>query len=84
MEKRERELLEETHDTVERLETLLIGIPNTDDRGLVGEVKKINGNIITLFERHNKLNRNFWILVSSLAGSGVLGGSIGLWQFLLK
>ena len=63
----EIESIRETHDTVIRVATVLLG--TNGDNGLVGDVKRIG-------ESHFKLKRNFWILVSFLAGSGVLGGSL--------
>jgi len=45
------------------------GIPGTEEKGLCGALKE-------LLLDHNKLKRNFWILISFLVGSGVLGTSI--------
>lgn len=67
--KDERKKLDETHDSIIRIETVL---GNGDD-GLVGDVKRIA-------KSHYNLKRNFIILVSFLAGSGVLTG--GIWAFV--
>lgn len=47
--------------------TVLLGANGAE--GLVEEVK-------SLARGHGKLKRNFWILVGTLMGSGVIGGSI--------
>ena len=70
------ELIQKTHDAVLEIKTVLLGVPNTDDTGLVGEVKAIKIDCNILNNRHRKLSRNFWILVGILAGTGVVGGSI--------
>ena len=67
----ERQRLDETHDSIIRIETVLLGTGG--DNGLVGDVKR-------LAISHFKLKKNFWVLVSFLAGSGVLGG--GIWALL--
>lgn len=57
-----------------RLETVLTGVPGTDDKGLVG---KVNDNCDDLDATRKKVGRlevRFWLLVGLLAGSGVLGG----------
>ena len=65
--KDERQKLDETHDCIIRLETVLLGTDG--DNGLVGDVK-------LLAKSHFKLKKNFWILVAFLAGSGFLGCSL--------
>jgi len=68
----------ETHDTVNTLKAVLLGA-----NGGTGLVKKIEDTCIRqerLEERHNKLDKKFWILISFLAGSGVLG--TGIWAIL--
>ena len=67
----ERQKLDETHDSMIRIETVLLG--SNGDNGLVGDVKR-------LAVSHFRLKKNFWVLTSFLAGSGVLGGSI--WAIL--
>ena len=49
-----RTLLEETHNTVTQLRTVLLGVPNTDDRGLVGEVKQIKTDVNEVYKKNNK------------------------------
>jgi hypothetical protein len=56
-----------------RIETVLLGVPGTQNGGLCGQVEE-HGRVLST------LKRNFWILVAFLTGSGVLGASIyGLW-----
>ena len=66
-------IIEETHDGVKQLSTVLLGVPGTDDRGLIGEVKNNSRDI-------SKLKRNLFILIGTLVGSGVLG--TGIWNLL--
>lgn len=68
--KTQRQMIEETYKTMIVLSTVLLG---ADDKpGLVDKVETLNN-------RHRKLSRNFWILVSFLTGSGALaGGIVGL------
>lgn len=61
-----RQLIEEIHGKVIELGTVLLGVPGTDDSGLVGEVKSLKNS-------HKKLSNKFWILATILAGSGVVG-----------
>jgi len=67
----EKKAIQETHDTVIQLKTILIGV--NGDEGLVGEIKDLHRN-------HNKLKQSFWTLVGILVGSGFIGG--GLWGLL--
>jgi hypothetical protein len=75
----ERKQIQETHDTVIRLHALLIG--SNGDEGICGDIKSLKDNIETLYSKHNRLSRNFYILVGILAGSGVLvSGLLGLFK----
>lgn len=72
--KDERELLKEIRDSQNDIKqeqtvmhTVLLGADGAE--GLVEEVK-------SLAKGHGKLKRNFWILVGTLVGSGVVGGGI--------
>ena len=71
LDKEERRKLDETHDSIIRIETLL----GNGDKGLCYDVRCLSSS-------HYRLKRNFWIFTSFLAGSGVLGG--GLWALLAK
>ena len=68
--KDERQKLDETHDSIIRIEVLL----GNGDKGLCEDVRRLANS-------HYRLKKNYWVLVSFLAGSGVLGG--GLWALLV-
>ena len=74
--KEERKILEDIRESQTEQRTVLLGIPDTDDRGLVGEVKDIKMNVSALGSSHGKLKRNFWLLVGTLVGSGIISSSI--------
>ena len=76
--KTQKQLIEETHDTVITLSTVLLGVPNSEDSGLVGEVKTIKLNNNSTNKRITKLQ----IILGSLGGSALLGS--GLWQLLIN
>ncbi len=78
--KTQRQFIEETYQTVTQLSTVLLGVPDTEDTGLVGEVKEIKINFNLLCKSHSKLKRNFYIAVSALIASGVLG--TGIWSLI--
>ena len=59
-----------------RMETLLIGVPDTADKGLVGKVKDNCNDLDATRKKVGKLEIRFWILIAFLAGSGALGGTI--------
>ena len=71
-----RKLLEETHDTMTQLKTVLLGVPGTDDKGLVGDVKEVKVVQREQGKSIGKIKKNFWLLVGTLVGSGVLGSVI--------
>ena len=63
------EILQDIQSRIIRIETVLLGVPGTQNGGLVGQVKE-HGKVLSVLKRH------FWILVAFLAGSGVLGVGI--------
>ena len=68
--KEDKEKLNETHEAVIKLKTVLLGA--NGDKGIVGQVN----------ENTKKVNRNT-IILAALLGSGVLtGGGIGIAQLL--
>lgn len=67
-----RTLIEQTHDKVNQLTTVLVGIPGTDDKGLVGEVKQNSEDIDNLYSKHGKLSWKLWTLIAVLTTSGVI------------
>jgi len=75
-EKSQKQLIQETHETVIQLSTVLLGVQGTANGGLVKDVKDVKVSVNELSKAHGKLKRNFWLLVGMLAGSGVLGSGI--------
>jgi len=59
-----------------RMETLLIGVPDTADKGLVGKVTDNCDDLDATRKKVGKLEIKFWILIAFLTGSGALGGTI--------
>ena len=75
--KEERQKLDETHDSIIEIKTVLLGTDGYN--GLVGDIKRNSQAILTINNKYNKLNVHFWQLVGVLVGSGVIGGgTIGL------
>lgn len=64
----QKEAIFDTQARMIRIETVLMGVPNTEDKGIVGQVSKNTRKI-------GKLEVRFWILIAFLVGSGVLGGT---------
>lgn len=62
-------------DMIKELYTTLLGVKGTAEKGLVGDVKDAFDEIGKLRHKHNKLSRNFWILVGILSGSGIIGAN---------
>ena len=63
----QEKMIQETHDTVIKLNTVLLG--SNGRSGLVDEVKAIAVS-------HYSLKRNFWTLIGVLVGSGIIGSGI--------
>jgi len=79
--KADRELLQATHDASILALALIKGTNGTG--GIAShvdehdhELEHVHGRIDESDQRHNKLSKNFWMLVGVLVGSGVIGGSI--------
>ena len=64
---READKIDETHDAVIVIKTVLLG--KNSDKGLVGDVEDLK-------KGHGKLKKAFWLLVGTLPGLGVLGTGI--------
>jgi len=62
-------------EMIKQIYTVLLGVPNTEDKGLVGGVKDVMVDLQDLRSRHNTLNRKFWALVAGLVGSGIIGAN---------
>ncbi len=74
------EQLKQISDDVIEIKTVLLGVPNSEDTGLVGEIRDIRESHDCLSKKHYKLSQRVWILIAFLAGSGVLGA--GIWGLL--
>jgi len=64
---RQNEVLESQGRMLVEIRSVLLGVPDTDDRGLCGEVKEVSAS-------HYSLRKSFWMLVAFLLGTGVLTG----------
>lgn len=63
---------------LQSIEEGLWGKPNTEDKGLAGQVREV-------CESHYILRRHFWMLVAFLVGAGVLaGGGLGISELLKR
>lgn len=70
-----KEAIYDTRERLVRMETVLIGVPDTDDKGLVGTVKDNTDNLDTTRKKVGKLEIRIWILIAFLIGSGVVSGA---------
>ncbi len=61
--------LDAMDEKVTIIHTVLLGVPDSENGGLVSSVKNLRKD-------HESLKQRFWILVVALAASGVLGASI--------
>lgn len=75
------EAIYDARERLMRLETVLTGVPNTDDKGLCGTVKKHDEEIDAVRKKVGRLEGRFVLLVGILVGSGVLGG-VGISQLI--
>ena len=57
-----------------RIETVLLGPPGSEDKGLVGTVNNNTRDLDSSRKKVGRLELRFWLLVGLLCGSGVLGG----------
>jgi len=76
--------LEQVYNEVIIVKTVLLGVPNSDDKGLIGEVEKVNEHL----GRLNTKVQNNTLFISKLKGIlivlGAGGGSIGALVGILK
>ena len=75
-EKTQKQILQEMQPVLNTLHTVILGVPGTEEKGLVGDVKEIKDSVAGLSKSHGKLKRNFYILVGMLIGSGVITGGV--------
>ncbi len=65
-------MIQETHDQVNTLTTVLLGVPDTDEKGLVGKVNDV-------CEAHAKLKTVVFWIIGILGSAGIItGSSIGI------
>ena len=68
-EKTQKQMIQEIHQTTIQLSTVLLGVPDTADKGLVGLVNR-------LFNGHNRLKVTVYCLIASLSGAGILDATV--------
>lgn len=64
----------EIRERMIRVETIVTGVPNTADKGLVGTVRKTCEDLDATRKKLGRLEIRFWVLVAFLVGSGVMNG----------
>lgn len=71
------EAIYDVRERMVRVETLMVGVPGTSDRGLAGKVADNCDNLDATRKKVGRLELKFWLMVGLLGGSGILGG-VGL------
>lgn len=66
-----------------RMETVLIGVKGTEDKGLCGTVDKACEDLDETRKKVGRLEVKFWLLVGLLVGAGFLGG-VGIAELITK
>ena len=56
---------------ITRIYTVLLGVPNTDDRGLVGKVKNHDVRI-------NSISRRSWMIIGGIIFLGAIIGKLSI------
>lgn len=74
--KTQKQIIQETHDDMVEVKTVLLGVPNTDEKGLVGEVRDIKLNVRSNTKSIGKIK----VILAVIIGSGALG--TGIWQLV--
>ena len=70
-------MIKEMYEKVIRIETVLLGVKNTDDKGLVKEVHELKDEVGNLANSHFNLNRRVYVLIAVIASTGgAVGGNI--------
>lgn len=65
-------MLQETHDTVIRISTVLLGADG--DKGLVGKVEETRERQDELEDRQNKSESNWKMLIGYMIGTSIITG----------
>lgn len=77
--KTQSDMIKETHDTVIKLNTVLLG--TNGDNGLCGDVKRVFKMLELQEKEHNKLKLVVYSFIGLIMGSGVItGGVFGILQ----
>lgn len=58
-----------------RLETVILGVLDTQDKGLCGDVEQNREDLDATRKKVGKLEIRIWILIAFLVGSGVVSGA---------
>ena len=76
LEKTQKQMIQETYQSINTLTTVLLGVPDTDDTGLVGEVKEVKLNMKEQWNSHNRLSTRVWMLWGILLAIAVVASGI--------
>ena len=68
--KTQKQMIYETHQA-------MFGVGGSDDRGLVGDVREIKGNVKAQNDRVGKLEGKVAKIYGMIAGAALVGGGIG-------
>lgn len=71
--KTSEQMIQETYDRVNEMWTMLCGVKNTDDKGLVGDFNDVKSD-------YYRFKRVVIAIFAFLVGSGILG--VGIWKLL--
>ena len=74
MQKSQEEMIQEIYQTITQLSTVLLGVPNTANGGLVKDVKSLKVDTKEIGHSLGKLKKSFWLLVGVLIGTGIVTG----------
>ena len=83
--KTQEQMIQEIYESVTTLTTVLLGVPGTDETGLVGEVKQVKYNAKVQWENYNRLSTSVWllwgiVLAVAVIASGIVTLANGGWR----
>lgn len=70
----QKEMIEQLVSTVQEVHQAVLGVPGTEDKGLVGDIKEVKGDVKNQNGRVRRNSARIAIIAGVLAGLGVLGG----------
>lgn len=76
MKKTQEQMIQETYESVNTLTTVLLGVPGTDETGLVGEVKSVKLSIKEQWRSLNRLSIRVWMLWGIVIAVAVIASGI--------